>query len=152
MDDITPIRKPEIFAEAGGLVDECRLTLGIHGEELDPDDISRRLGCAPTSAHRRGEPRRSGPPWPKGAWLLSVEAKSPTGPDELVHLLLARLPTSDALWNALRAEFRLQLSFGIFTERWNRGFDLSADAIRRINALGAGVGFDIYANIGDDDG
>jgi hypothetical protein len=34
MDDITPIRKPEIIGEAGGLVDEGRLTLGIHGEDL----------------------------------------------------------------------------------------------------------------------
>ena len=25
-------------------------------------------------------------------WLRSVEAKSPTGPEELVHLLLSRLP------------------------------------------------------------
>lgn len=91
MDDITPSRKPEIIGEAGGLVDGSRLTLGIHGDDLDPDEISRMLGCAPTSAHRRGDPRRPGPPWPSGAWLLSVEAKSPTGPEELVDLLLARL-------------------------------------------------------------
>ena len=66
MDDITPIRKPEIVGEAGGLVDESRLTLGIHGEDLDPDEISRLLGCAPTSCHRRGDARRSGPPWARG--------------------------------------------------------------------------------------
>jgi len=44
----------------------------------------------------------------------------------------------------------VQLSFGIFTERWNRGFELSPDAVRRINSLGAEVGFDIYANLQDD--
>ena len=149
MDDITPIRKPEIIGEAGGLVDESRLTLGFHGEDLDPDEISRLLGCAPTSSHRRGEARRSGPPWAKGGWLLSVESKSPTGPDELVHLLLARLPTEPAVWADLGRRFQIQLSFGIFTERWNRGFELSADAVRRIDILGAGVGFDIYANLED---
>lgn len=147
MDDIiTPIRKPEIIGEAGGLVDESRLSLGVHGDDLDPDEISRLLGCAPTSSHRRGDARRSGPPWAKGGWLLSVEAKSPAGPDELVHLLLARLPTEHAVWTDLRRRFHVQLSFGIFTERWNRGFDLTADAVRRINVLGAGVGFDLYAN------
>jgi hypothetical protein len=46
----------------------------------------------------------------------------------------------------------LQLSFGIFTERWNRGFELSPDSIRRIDSLGAGVGFDIYADLEDGDG
>jgi Domain of unknown function (DUF4279) len=152
VDDITPIRRPEIVGEVGGLVDETRLTLGIHGEDLDPDEISRLLGCAPTSAHRRGDPRRSGLPWPKGAWLLSVEAKAPTGPEELVHLLLARLPADEALWSDLRRRFRLQLLFGIFTERWNRGFELSRDAVRRIDALGAGVGLDIYANLDEGDG
>jgi hypothetical protein len=43
------------------------------------------------------------------------------------------------------------LGFGIFTERWNRGFELSADAVRLINALGAGLGFDIYANLEEAD-
>jgi Domain of unknown function (DUF4279) len=152
MDDVTPIRKPEIIGKAGGLADESRLTLGIHGEDLDPEEISRLLGCAPSSSHRRGDQRRSGPPWPNGAWLLTVEAKSPTGPEELVHLLLSRLPTDEALWSDLRRRFRLKLSFGVFTERWNRGFELSPDAIRRIESLGAGVGLDIYANLEAGDG
>jgi hypothetical protein len=146
MDDNTPNPKPAVVVEAGGLVDKSRLTLGVHGETVDPDEISRLLGCAPTSAHRRGDLRRSGPPWPKGAWLLSVEAESPAGPDELAHLLLGRLPADEALWADLRGRFRVQLMFGIFTERWNRGFELSANAVRLINALGIGVGVDIYAN------
>ena len=81
MDDVIPIRKPEMIADAGGLVDRSRLTLGLYGEDLDPDEISRLLGCSPTSVHRRGDPRRSGPPWPKGAWLLSVDGEAPTGPE-----------------------------------------------------------------------
>lgn len=152
MDDITPIWKLELIGEAGGLVDQSRLTLAIHGEDLDPDEISRLLGCAPTSAHRRGDSRRLGPPWAKGAWLLSVEGKSPTGPEELVHLLFARLPTDEVLWSGLRRRFRLQLMFGIFTERWNRGFELSPEAVRRIVSIGAGVGLDIYANLQERDG
>ena len=146
------INHPQNFVKVGGLVDGSRLTLGIHGEDLEPDEISRLLGCAPSSSHRRGDPRQSGPPWPSGAWLLSVEAKSPTGPEELVHLLLSRLPTDETLWSDLQSRFRVQMSFGIFTQRWNRGFELSAEALQRIQSIGAGVGFDIYANLEDDDG
>jgi len=51
MDDITPIRKPEIIGESGGLVDESTLTLGIHGDDLDLEEVSRLMGCAPSSAH-----------------------------------------------------------------------------------------------------
>jgi len=151
MDDITPIRKREVIGEAGGRVDQSRLTLGIYGEDLDPDEISRLLGCAPTSAHRRGDRRRSGLAAPTGGWLLSVEAKSPTGPEELVRLLLARLPMDDALWSDLRTRFRVRLLFGIFTEGWNRGFTLSADAVRRITLLGAGVEFDLYADLEEEE-
>ena len=53
------------------------------------------------------------------------------------------------LWSDLRRRFRLQLSFGIFSERWNRGFELSSDALRRIDSLGGGIGFDIYASLED---
>lgn len=133
----------------GGLVDESRLTLGIHGDDLDPDEISRVLGCAPSRAHRRGDARRCGIPWPRGAWLLSVEAESPTGPEELVHRLLDRLPADAAVWADLRRRYQVRLGFGIFTERWNRGFELSPEAIRRIDALGVGVGFDWYAEEGE---
>ena len=52
MDDITPIRKPEIIGEAGGLVDESRLTLGIHGEDLDPDEIARVCSDVVSSSRR----------------------------------------------------------------------------------------------------
>jgi hypothetical protein len=156
MDDVTPNHQPETFGEIigeiGGLVDTSRLTLGIYGEGLDPDEISRLLGCAPSTAHRRGDAPRRGPPYAEGAWLLSVEGQSPTGPEELVHLLLASLPADDGLWADLRSKFRLRLGFGIFTEGWNRGFVLSAEAVRRINALGAGLGFDIYANLDDGEG
>jgi hypothetical protein len=152
MDDITPIRKPEVIGEAGGIVDESRLSLWIVGEELDPDEISRLLGCAPSDSHRRGDPRRSGTPWPKGAWMLSVRGKSPMGPEQLVHLLLARLPTDETLWSDLRRRFRVQLWFGIFTERWNRAFELSPDAIRRIGSFGLTVVFDVYADLNEGDG
>jgi hypothetical protein len=57
----------------------------------------------------------------------------------------------ESLWNGLRRRFKVQLSFGIFTERWNRGFELSAGAIERIKSLGAGVEFDIYADREGDD-
>src|ERR1051325_936803 len=143
MDEVIPIRKPTIVGEAGGLVDGCQLTLSIHRDELDPDEISRILGCAPTGSHRRGDSGRSGTPRAQGAWLYSVEAKAPTGPEELVHLLLARLPTDDLVWANLRARFKLRLSFGIFTERWNRGFDLTPQAVSRISAFGAGLDVDI---------
>lgn len=72
-------------------------------------------------------------------------------PEELVHLLLERLPTDKAIWPKLRSRFQLRLGFGIFIKKWNRGFELSAEAIRRIELLGAGLDFDIYAILEEGD-
>lgn len=151
-DDIIPIRRPEILVTVGGMVDETRLTLSVHGEDLDPDEVTKLLSCSPSSSHRRGDLRpRSGTPWPKGAWLLSVEGKAPVEPDHLLASLLDQLPSDPSVWENLRTRYSVGLGFGLFQGAWNRGFDLSPGVLSKLAALGLGLGFDIYAD-GDEDG
>jgi hypothetical protein len=45
--------KPRLLEEVGGLPDEIRVTLGLYADDLDPEDVSRRMGCAPTHAHKK---------------------------------------------------------------------------------------------------
>ena len=109
--------------------------------------LSAVLGCAPTSAHRRGDARRPGiPPWPQGAWLLTVEGSAPAEPDELVRQLLARLPDDPAVWEQLATRYTVRVTFGVFVGAWNRGFELSSTSMRQLAVLGVPVGFDIYAD------
>jgi len=147
-EDIVPIRRPpETIATVGGLIDETRLTIGVHGEDLDPDEVSRILGCMPSRSHRRGEPRPGNVPcWPKGAWLLSVEGKAPVGPEDLLSSLLERLPSDPLVWENLRHRYSVRLGFGLFRGAWNRGFELSPSALARVVSLGFGLEFDIYAD------
>lgn len=153
MADIIRFREPEIVAHVGGLVDETRVTLGIHGDDLDPQQVSEWLGCPPTSAHRRGDQRQRGvPPWPSGAYLLTVEGKAPEGPDDLLASLLAQITVDPGIWSRLNAQFTVRITFGVFISQWNRGFELSAEAIDRLNAIGAHVGFDLYADLDENDG
>jgi hypothetical protein len=152
-DRIDRIRKPETFVEVGGPIDETRVTLGIHGDDLDPDELSVLLKCGPSAAHRRGDRRpRNVPPWPSGAWLLSVKGKAPTGPEELLTTLLDRLPQDPSVWDVVRQRFTLRLSCGVFVDAWNRGFDLSPAALKRITALGASFTVNIYAEGSEGDG
>src|SRR5687768_1292661 len=105
-EDVSPIRLPEVIATVGGVVDETRLTLSVHGDDLDPDEISRILGCAPSRSHRRGELRPySGLPWPQSAWLLTVEGLAPIQPEHVLLPLLDRLPDDPAIWDSLRAQY-----------------------------------------------
>lgn len=152
-DNIIPFRRPTIIGEAGGLVDRASVTLGIHGETLDPEEISALLSCKPTTSHRRGDQRgHNAPPWPKGAWLLSVDGEAPTEPEELLRALLARLPDDPSVWTGLRQRFSLRLGFGLFLDAWNRGFELSPTALERVARMGAPLGFDIYAQVHEGDG
>jgi len=152
-DDIIPIRRREVIALVGGLIDETRLTLSVHGDDLDPDEVTRILSCSPSSSHRRGElTPRSRRPWPKGAWLLSVEGKAPVEPEHLLASLLDRLPSDSSVWESLRSRYSVALGFGLFQGAWNRGFDLSPGIIHRVAALGLGLGFDIYAPDDEDGG
>lgn len=146
-DNTSGRRGRDIVAEVGGPVDETRVTLGIHGPDVQPDEISAVLHCAPTSAHRRGDPRRPGTPaWPQGAWLLTVEGSAPVGPDEVIQQLLGRLPNDPGVWRQLNAKYTVRVTFGIFVGAWNRGFELSPASVRQLAALGVPVGFDIYAD------
>jgi hypothetical protein len=141
------------IALVGGLIDETRLTLSVHGDDLDPDEVTRLLSCSPSGSHRRGElAPRSARPWPKGAWLLTVEGKAPVQPEHLLASLLDRLPSDPGVWQALRGRYSVALGFGLFQDAWNRGFDLSPGIVQRVAALGLGLGFDIYAPDDDNGG
>jgi hypothetical protein len=135
------------LAEVGGLVDEARLTLGIYGPDVVPDDITLALGVAPSRSHSRGDARPRGlPPYTEGAWLLVVEGRSPVGPEDLVHRLLDQLPSDNKLWKDIVERHSVRLSFGLFTGSWNRAFELSVRSLRRLCDLGLPVGFSIYAD------
>jgi len=147
-DDITPIRKPEeIIGEAGGLVDSMSVALCLYSETLDPDLVTQRLGCPPSTSHRKGDrkgPRSPAEGFKKGAWILTVEGEAPTTADELVDLLLRRFPRDEEFWRALCRDYDVQIRFGVRMEIWNRGFDLSTTTLKLMASTGAKAMFDIY--------
>lgn len=130
---------------AGGPVDKFSVTLAIYHPELEPDEVSARLGVAPTKSHRRGDSRRPGsPPLPTGGWSLRREALPPSLPSDAVVELLANLPRDAGFWDALRSDYNVQIRVAVHTDGWNRGFSLSHTAIARIAATGVEVDLDLY--------
>ncbi|HEY3804637.1 MAG TPA: DUF4279 domain-containing protein [Kofleriaceae bacterium] len=135
-----------VIAEVGGGVDEVRVTLGIYGRDLEPAAITALLGCEPTRSHRRGDSTMRGPAFEQGAWILSIDGNAPISPDELVRQLLARLPTTPAVWAELRASCRLHVSVALFVGAWNRGFELALETSRQLVERGIPIGFSIYVD------
>jgi hypothetical protein len=144
-DKITPLRKGEILMEVGGPVDECRATIAIYGDHLDPDAVSDLLGCLPTTAHRNGDRKTpTAVPFTSGAWLLTVEVNAPQGPDEAISELLARLPKARGAWQSITDQYSVSIRVGIHTSGWNRGFALSADVLAQLARIEVPVDFDLY--------
>ena len=135
----------DFIGEVGGGIDETHVTLGIYGKDLNPGEISKLLGCVPTHSHLRGEKRRRGPPAVEGAWVFTVKGESPAEPNELLRMLLARIPSGGAFWQELRARFKIRISFALFVTEWVRGFELDPSLLARLAAMGVSVGFSIYS-------
>lgn len=131
----------------GGPIDEVSVTLGIHGDDLDPDEVTSILGRNPTAAHRRGDLHSKGRGVRRrGAWLLSVRGKSPTSPASLLNDLLDLVTSEPEAWASLLRRFDVGVGFGLLILGWNRGFDLPHATLRRLVALGLSVDFDVYSD------
>jgi hypothetical protein len=77
-------------------------SLRIFGSIPDLEEITQRLGVAPTSAHRRGERRGpKSPPYKHDMWCYDA----PVSENEPLHVHI------DALWNTFkeRKDYLLQL-------------------------------------------
>lgn len=127
------------------MVDEARVTLALYGESLRPDEVSTLLGVQPTYTHQRGDLRKhTGTPHPQGAWVLTVEAMAPIGPDDLLAGLLRRLPVDRELWRNLRTTYEVKAVVAVFQRTWNRGFGLRAETIASLDVAGIPIEFDLY--------
>jgi Domain of unknown function (DUF4279) len=144
----TPISSRGGLARVGGVIDKTTVTLAIYGADLEPDEITAILGCAPTHAHRRGAPGAPNRlPWSSGAWLLAVEGGVACSTEALLLSLLERLPQDPGPWAQIRKRFELRISLGLFLYDVNRGFILSPACLQRLLVTGATLWFDIYANL-----
>lgn len=132
------------IAEAGGLVDETGICLAIYGPDLEPDEVTAKMGCEPTSAHRRGDRRPDSNPYDAGAWLLKERGEAPNGPEQLIRRLMMKLPVEHAVWAELSSRFDVQLRIAIHFTGWDRGFDLTSETVTAMGRLHATVGFDLY--------
>lgn len=122
------------------------MALALYGLNLDPDVVSERMGLQPTLARRRGDRSSArGRPANCGSWNFSVEAKPPTGPDDLVHQLLDHFPSDSEFWLALRREYQVQIRFGFVAATLTGCFEIESPAAQRLAATGATLAFHLYS-------
>jgi len=149
--DMTPEQRARLV-RIGGAVRDSAVALRLFGDELDPGEVTRLLGCAPTKCARKGDVI----PDPKyhrverrGRWLLDSACPRTVPLDEQVEALLARVTGDLEVWKDLGRRFKMDLFCGVFMDEENRGFLLEAGLVRKLSDRGLAIGFDIYAHMGD---
>jgi hypothetical protein len=119
-----------------GDVDRITVSIRISGAELDPDDVTKLFGVAPSFAARPGDRwRAGGREFTQRTGVWSVQFEGATGDwtlDGAIGELLERLPADLAVWKRLAAKHRLELFCGLHLASWNGGLRIPPDLLRRM--------------------
>src|SRR6185369_4202896 len=102
-------------------------TLRIGGDTLEPDEISKIIGSAPSHSHRKGErfggadglrnQRRS------GQWSLQATDRIPEDVNGQIDEILGKLTDDPAVWASLKARYHIDLFCDWFMDGPDEGLD-----------------------------
>ena len=125
-----------------------RASLGLSGDDLDPDELSARLGGKPSTSFRKGDVIRSEPTGRERIarterWILSVGRREPGDFDGQVEELLSPLSKDLPIWQSL-GKYRPNLFVGLFLQESNEGIEISPQSLSLLAERGIMLGLDIY--------
>lgn len=118
--------------------------LEISGFACPPERITAALGVQPTQTWNEGDPLpRSTARRRKSGWRLTAPAQGSEDLEVYASWLLDQLPERIDL-SAVTGSYGITLWFTVHVGDQTPSAYLSADTIRRLAALGAGVDIDMY--------
>jgi hypothetical protein len=138
------------------IVDKTAASIGFHGDDLDPDEITRALG-QPTKGVRKGEvyfrPGNVRRVARTGQWSFSVEDAQPGDLDQQIRTLFASLSDDLGAWRDFTTRYKSWVFVGLFLVEHNEGLSLSPETLSAIGARGLELELDIYSarDIDDDE-
>ncbi len=130
-------------------LNHSRVTLRIAGDDLDPAEISRLLGCKPTTAqhkgqtlvgHHTGQTRIA----KLGMWRLQAASREPEDIDGQISEILGQLSDDPEVWRTIVQHYKVDLFCGLFMKSGNEGFSLSSNSLYALGVRQIEIGFDIY--------
>src|SRR5690348_13727958 len=99
-------------------------TLRVVGDALQPAQITKALGHAPTSSHTKGEVlvgKNTGISRVAkfGMWRLEATEREPANLDEQIAELLAKLTSDLDVWRSITSVYTTDLFCGLFMDQAN---------------------------------
>ena len=138
-----------------GSIQKSVATLRIVGDDLIPEEISRRLGCTPTVSQKKGDVivgKRSGAKRTArtGMWSLHATDHEPEDLEAQIGELLSKVTSELAVWRDVVHKYREDLFCGLFTGSGNDGLSLSPDSLLVLGQRGIELALDIRGGVTDD--
>ena len=131
------------------VINETAATLRFHGDALDPFEVTKLLGTAPTSGVSKGElivgrgPRVAR----SGRWSRTVDHRRPGDLSGQIDELLSGLTQDLDIWHELSSRFAGCIFVGFFMVQGNEGYDLSSETLKHLSDRGLALLLDIYGPI-----
>jgi hypothetical protein len=120
-------------------------TLRLFGDSLNPEEITRLLGCPPSTAFTKGQIRYRTTLYKTGGWLLEAADREPADLDAQVVDLLTRVSQDLAVWSNLSKQYDVDLFCGFFMEETDEGLEISTHTMKMLSERGIKLAFCIYA-------
>ena len=131
----------------GGPVLGASATLRVFGDALEPNEVTRLLGPAPTASYRAGDavsPRLTARR-KMGMWCLDSSLSRTAPLSSHVIELLARLPSDPTIWSEIQRRFSADVYCGVDVKVPNSGMGLTSEAIEALAVRRLSIEFDLYA-------
>ena len=124
------------------------VTLRFFGDDLDPDDLTARLGAQPTSCSRKGGTWKTSSgvekPALRGSWRLESARRRPGDLSAQIRELLEPLTSDFSVWQDLASRFRADLFCGLFMQESNEGITIEPETLAMIGERSLLLDLDIY--------
>jgi len=134
------------------VISETQVAVRFYGDDLDPDELNRRLGALAESAARKGDVTRSEKTGRErtaktGRWIFRVERREPGDLDGQIRELFGSLTSDLSVWRELAAKYALDLFVGLFMKETNEGIEVSVDCLAMLAERGITLSLDVYGPI-----
>ena len=131
-----------------GTPDSTVASIGFYGDDLDPSEISRALGCEPTVGVAKGGTWTTEKGVEKfartGSWRLVAERCPAADHDAQIGILLSKMNDDLEAWQTLAGRFRGRVFCGVFLASGNDGLTLRPETQLMIGQRGLMLDLDIY--------
>jgi hypothetical protein len=139
-----------------GILRRSAASLRVFGDELQPVEISRMLGCEPTQAREKGQvvqyPSGRQRTFTCGSWLFTAERAEPADLDGQIRWLIGQMTDDLEVWKTLTASYDIDMFCGAFMQSGNDGLSISSATMLALGLRGIELDLDIYRPNDDDTG